>query len=409
MTLAAPPLSLINMSRLASPDGSSGHINMMLPCPSTGQTVEVEPVSSRNHTLLLLMQDSSRTRLDSTPGHLSVCSTTDDFCSCDTPGNSIFDCPPPIISHIQTTLPPALIDSSPSALTLPSASVLSYPTDPASLSKSLLLSSPPFLRQSSGFSYNVDTEWLDHCDDKPLDFPSAFSSNDIDITRPLIPEPKDLCNSMSTLLMPLYHSACPEEPLCLDGLSDEKSVLMLLTDTCHERAADCSSCQQDWPPLPRPAIKRPHAWPLEDLRSSRACFGMVDKTPCETGVVVEYACGYECSDAHDVIDTSDAGAGYRWPAPAERATPAIVMSPFLPAPCSVRVQQTTTGSWGNIWAQLLWDRFLLGHMLLRGVTRPMPATLHPLRHLGLPQHSLIPFLRLVLLIVHVLQTLSILC
>ena len=59
---------------------------------------------------------------------------------------------------------------------------------------------------------------------------------------------------------------------------------------------------------------------------------MVDKTPCETGVVVEYACGYECSDAHDVIDASDAGAGYRWPVPAERSTPAIVMPPPLPAP-----------------------------------------------------------------------------
>ena len=178
MTLAAPPLALINMSRLASPDGSSGHINMMLPCPSTGQTVEVEPVSSRNHTLLLLMQDSSRIRLDSTPGHLSVCSTTDDFCSCDTPGHSIFDFPPPIIPPMLSSLPPALMNGSLPALTLPSASVLSYPTDPASLSESLLLSSPSFLRQSSGFSYNVDTEWLDHCDDRPFDFPSVFSLND---------------------------------------------------------------------------------------------------------------------------------------------------------------------------------------------------------------------------------------
>ena len=209
-TLAAPPLALINMSRLASPDGSSGHLNMMLPCPSANQPVEVVPVSSRSYTLLLLMQDSSRTRLDSTPGHLSVCSTTDDFCSCDTPGHSIFACPPPVISPMQTTLPPALMSSSPSTLTLPSVSVLPYPTDSAGWSESYFLSSPSLLRRSGGFTYNVDTEWMDHRDDKPLDAPPALFVNEQATIRPLI-SGKILC-SMSPLLSPTSHFAGSVKP-----------------------------------------------------------------------------------------------------------------------------------------------------------------------------------------------------
>ena len=237
MTLAAPPLALINMSRLASPDGSSGHINMMLPCPSANQPVEVVPVSSRSYTLLLLMQDSSRTRLDSTPSHLSVCSTTDDFCSCDTPGHSIFACPPPVISPMQTTLPPALMSSSLSSLTLPSASVFPPPTDSAAWSESYFLPSPSLLRSSEGFSYNVDTEWMDHRDDKPPAAHSALFVNDLANIRPSTPV--ETLGSMPSQVFPPLYSTGPVKLLCLDGLSLETSVPMLTTGTCGERAVTC--------------------------------------------------------------------------------------------------------------------------------------------------------------------------
>ena len=79
-------------------------------------------------------------------------------------------------------------------------------------------------------------------------------------------------------------------------------------------------------------LKRAHARHTDDFPSSRACYGNGDKTSCEPGVVVVNVCGYECSDAYDVIDTSDARAGYRRPAPVESSTPATVMFPPLPAP-----------------------------------------------------------------------------
>ena len=91
------------MSSSGTPDGSSGHLNMLLPPPSAASAAEGGHVLSQVTSTLLLMRASSRTRLDSTPGHPPICIQTDDFCSCDTPGS---DPPSPLLPPIMPMLPP---------------------------------------------------------------------------------------------------------------------------------------------------------------------------------------------------------------------------------------------------------------------------------------------------------------
>ena len=164
------------MSRQGQPDGSSGHLNMTLPCPPTSQSVGAEPVVSCSNSSLLLMQDPSRTWPDSMPRQNLICMTTDDFCSYDTPGCSIFAEPLPVISPTLPALPPPVSDIAPAA----SLDMLPVPLFPPSTgviprSESLLLPSPTGLRPREEFRYCPILEWTIHPDDETSS--SAFSTS----------------------------------------------------------------------------------------------------------------------------------------------------------------------------------------------------------------------------------------
>ena len=131
------------MSHEGTPDGSSGHLNMLLPPPSAASAAEGGPVLSQ----------VTSTRLDSTPGHPSICIQTDDFCSCDTPGS---DPPPPPLLPALSPLPPPATAGPPAPHTGPNhGSLVLPPVDNFAL--------------ISGRWYNGWDDWFVHSRDTTVD------------------------------------------------------------------------------------------------------------------------------------------------------------------------------------------------------------------------------------------------